>query len=193
MHRGGSGRRVSRVPVSSQATSIGLVLSSPRTAHEGDTLVVAPSHLIHQWETEIAKFTDDIQVVVGRSAYRRVMTLPPGDGKSHRVVLVDVETVMKEKRYRYNFRRIFNEEGHLVRKSLAQMEVYKQAVSVGHVGFDLLHSAQSTQTTHLRPRPCFASKVLAGPVPTTATSTTARSTCPFAPGAASSSTRYRTS
>ncbi|KAL7540970.1 hypothetical protein ACHAXR_010525 [Thalassiosira sp. AJA248-18] len=135
------------------ATSIGLILSSPRTANEGDTLVVAPSHLIHQWADEISKFTNDIEVVIGKREYNKVMTFPPQDGK-HRVVLVDVETVMNEKKYWYDFRRIFSDkDGYRIHnKSLAEMEVFKKAemaypYHLYHVQNQISHSHSPCRAT----------------------------------------------
>jgi len=79
------------------ATMLGLVLSSPRaSSEEGDTLVVAPGHLVHQWKTEIEKFSDAIEVVVGKRAYERVASYAPSGKHTHRIVLMDVEAVMNE-------------------------------------------------------------------------------------------------
>lgn len=79
------------------ATMLGLVLSSPRaSSEEGDTLVVAPGHLVQQWKTEIKKFSDAIEVVVGKRDYERVASYPPSGRHTHRIVLVDVEAVMNE-------------------------------------------------------------------------------------------------
>ncbi|KAL7500622.1 hypothetical protein ACHAWT_011254 [Skeletonema menzelii] len=79
------------------ATMLGLVLSSPRaSSEEGDTLVVAPGHLVNQWKTEINKFSDAIEVVVGKREYERVASYAPSGRHTHRIVLVDVEAVMNE-------------------------------------------------------------------------------------------------
>lgn len=67
---------------------------------------------------------------MGKAEYSKVMTYPPGAGCTHRVVLVDVDTVMNETRYWYDWRRIFKDKGsYQLRASAAQMEVYKKAVS----------------------------------------------------------------
>ena len=58
-----------------QATIIGLILSSPRKRGDGDTLVVAPSHLVRQWKAEIEKFAGSgVEVLVGREVYERRAT-----------------------------------------------------------------------------------------------------------------------
>ena len=87
------------------ATMLGLVLSSPRaSSEEGDTLVVAPGHLVNQWKTEISKFSDAIEVVVGKREYERVASYPPSGRHTHRIVLVDVEAVMNEtQKFRYDW------------------------------------------------------------------------------------------
>jgi SNF2 family DNA or RNA helicase len=87
------------------ATMIGLVLSSPRSSsEEGDTLVVAPGHLVQQWKAEIEKFSDAIEVVVGKQAYERVASYAPSGRYTHRIVLVDVEAVMNEtQKFYYNW------------------------------------------------------------------------------------------
>jgi SNF2 family DNA or RNA helicase len=52
------------------ATSIGLVLSG-QEGNGGDTLVVAPKHLIPQWKMEVEKFatSDVLQVIVGKVSF----------------------------------------------------------------------------------------------------------------------------
>jgi len=79
------------------ATMIGLVLSTPRASFaEGDTLCVAPGHLIPQWKEEIEKFSNTIEVIVGKAAYEKVASVPPSGRYTHRIVLVDVEAVMND-------------------------------------------------------------------------------------------------
>lgn len=109
------------------ATSIGLILSSDKSNLQGgDTLIVAPGHLIPQWKQEIEKFTDQIEVLVGRKEYESKGTLAPE--KPHRVVLVDVDQILKEKRLWYDFRRVFADEGGPQRMFDHQtMETYKKA------------------------------------------------------------------
>ena len=53
------------------ATTIGLILNDDVT--EGDTLVVAPKHLIPQWKQEILKFAslDSVEVIVGKKEYEK--------------------------------------------------------------------------------------------------------------------------
>ena len=110
------------------ATMIGLVLSSPRaSSEEGDTLVVAPGHLVNQWKAEIEKFSDAIEVVVGKRAYERVASYAPSGRYTHRIVLVDVEAVMNEpNKFHYDWnwsRNPFRTRG-LDRRTV---ELYKKA------------------------------------------------------------------
>ena len=88
------------------ATMIGLIASDRPRKGEGDTLVVAPGHLIHQWKSEIEKFSDDIEVLVGNNEYASRAKF--STKKSHRVVLVDVNQILNEKRVWYDFKRIFS-------------------------------------------------------------------------------------
>ena len=85
------------------ATTIGLILSTPREPNEGDTLVVAPGHLIPQWKEEIEKFGgDSIEVVVGRAGLQRSPTFHSMT-KTHRVVLVDVESVLTDEQEKFYY------------------------------------------------------------------------------------------
>ena len=112
------------------ATSIGLILSSLKSSNTvhggGDTLVVAPGHLILQWKSEIEKFTSDIEVLVGKREYQRRATLPPS--KSHRVVLMDVDTVLNEEKLWYDFRKVFNgPRGRRLNVDRETMDTYRKA------------------------------------------------------------------
>jgi hypothetical protein len=108
------------------ATMIGLIVSEKRRPGDGDTLVVTPGHLIHQWKSEIEKFSKDIEVVVGALEYERRGTYLPN--KSHRVVLVDVDTILKENRVWYDFKRCFaGPRGGMLRLEKERMETYRKA------------------------------------------------------------------
>ncbi len=142
------------------ATSIGLILAGDE-GNGGDTLVVAPGHLIPQWKEEILKFagtyrthgsdkgdavntccdgtcsTGDgnedsdfrsrIQVIVGKAEYDALATLPVPITK-RRIVLIDVDTILNEKKLWYNFRRVFSSPtGHQIKKSRQEIDQYKKA------------------------------------------------------------------
>jgi hypothetical protein len=109
------------------ATSIGMVLAADK-GNGGDTLVVAPGHLIPQWKHEIEKFSDDIEVLVGKQEYESRASFPTQKGR--RIVLIDVDTILNEKRLWYNFRRVFDSPGGAQRTSSFDrqtMETYKTA------------------------------------------------------------------
>lgn len=102
------------------ATSIGLVLSSSEI---GETLVVAPSHLIPQWKSEIEKFTDAIEVIVGKAEYKKCDA-----PVKQRMVLIDVDTILNDQRLWYDFRRVFAyKDGPMLKVDPQKMEVYKKA------------------------------------------------------------------
>ena len=85
-----------------------MILSSSRERDEGDTLVVAPGHLIHQWKDEVTKFAgNQIEVVVGRKDYDRYATLSPLSNK-HRVILIDVADILSSEKLWYDFRRVYS-------------------------------------------------------------------------------------
>ena len=95
------------------ATTIGLVLSGEG---EGDTLVVAPKHLIPQWKHEIEKFSD-LDVLCGVEEFLRRGSYPPISGKTNRrIVLVDVDSVLKQERLWYDFRRVWKDGKEITRK-----------------------------------------------------------------------------
>ena len=107
------------------AVSIGLILAADK-GNRGDTLVVAPGHLIQQWKHEIQKFSDDIEVLVGKQEYESRASSPTQNGR--RVVLVDVDDILNENKLWYNFRRVFDSPGGSQRSFNRQtMETYKKA------------------------------------------------------------------
>ena len=65
--------------------------------------------------------------MVGRKEYERRATLPP-EGKSHRVVLMNVDDIINEEKLWYNFRRVFSSEnGYQVKVDSQTMGEYKKA------------------------------------------------------------------
>jgi hypothetical protein len=107
------------------ATSIGMVLSGQK-GNGGDTLVVAPGHLIPQWKNEIHKFSNDIQVIVGKEEYDKI-TARAASGKQ-RIVLISVDSILNEDKLWYNFRRVYSKpKGGLVKVHPQLMEEYKKA------------------------------------------------------------------
>lgn len=110
------------------ATTIGLILSTPREPNEGDTLVVAPGHLIPQWKKEIEKFAgDSIEVVVGRAGLQRNPTFH-SMAKTHRVVLVDVESVLTDEQEKFYYHWGWSRNSRCTRGLDKQtIETYKKA------------------------------------------------------------------
>ena len=105
------------------ATSIGLVLSGKG---EGDTLVVAPKHLIPQWKHEIAKFVEQnaVEVLLGIKEYEKKGSYP---SYKPRIVLVDSESVLNEKKLWYDWRRVFQgPNGPQIKVNSETMEKYKK-------------------------------------------------------------------
>ncbi|KAL3916286.1 MAG: hypothetical protein SGARI_007989, partial [Bacillariaceae sp.] len=114
-----------RVGTGKTAVMISTVLND--AINERDTLIVTPSHLVSQWKTEIEKFvtttttttttdsdsdsqeefTPPIEVVVGKDAYETNCSIPAHNRR--RVVLVDVDTVLGEKRLWYDWRQCYAE------------------------------------------------------------------------------------
>ena len=88
------------------AMAVALILSA--AGSDGPTLVVAPGHLIRQWEAEIKKFTDALPVLVGLEAYTLAAKASPSTLATGRhVVLIDVKEVLHAPRLWYDFRRVF--------------------------------------------------------------------------------------
>ena len=112
------------------ATSIGLVMSDAVNDDEdvGDTLVVAPKHLIPQWKQEVERFasSDHLQVVVGKAEYERTY----GTSAKRRIVLVDVDTILNEQKLWYDWRQVYtNKGGACLTKKIGptKMKLYKEA------------------------------------------------------------------
>jgi hypothetical protein len=120
------------VGVGKTATMIGLVLTGLMEDDGnigGDTLVVAPKHLIPQWMQEIHKFTDAIEVVVGKKGYEAKCSCPAVGGK-RRIVLVDVDSILNEDKLWYDFRRVFtSENGPRVHVDAPTMQRYRTAAN----------------------------------------------------------------
>ena len=88
------------------AIALALVLSGEG---DGPTLVVAPSHLIKQWQSEISKFHGDaLPVIVGLASYEAAD--PSSLRRGRTIVLIDAKEVLSGRRVWYNFRRVFKEK-----------------------------------------------------------------------------------
>jgi hypothetical protein len=106
------------------ATALALALAADEP---GPSIVVAPSHLLHQWESEARKFVSAgaMLVVVGLQALNELKSCRLRDRRV--LVLVDVEEVLSSPRLWYNFRRVFRtEQGPEVHVSADDRELYKQ-------------------------------------------------------------------
>ena len=93
------------------ATSIGLVLAG-QVENGGDTLVVAPAHLIPQWKAEIQKFASpsSLEVIVGQQEFDQKCG-GASESSKRRIVLVDVDTVLNEDKLWYDYGDVYSDEG----------------------------------------------------------------------------------
>jgi len=118
------------VGVGKTATILGLILDGMK-GNGGDTLVVAPGHLIPQWKHEIEKFIDHarVEVVVGKAEYdakSEERSYPSCDHSKIRIVLMDVNTIIHEEKLWYNFRRVFTEQtGRQIRATADEIAAYR--------------------------------------------------------------------
>lgn len=97
-----------QVGMGKTATALALALASEEP---GPTLVIAPSHLLHQWADEARKFVrpDAIPVIVGADALAATPASKLAGTRA--LVLVDVQQAVGADRLWYDFRRVFREPG----------------------------------------------------------------------------------
>jgi SNF2 family DNA or RNA helicase len=96
-----------RVGTGKTAVILGLLLHDATV--EQDTLIVTPSHLVKQWKLEIQKFSDQIEVIVGKEEYQNKCHTP--STTKRRVVLIDVDTVLKGPKLWYDWRQCYTRDG----------------------------------------------------------------------------------
>ena len=115
------------------ATILGLIMSKPPQfqSKPSNTLIVAPAHLISQWTNEITKFCqqDKVEMIVGKAAYLKRHKSPIPYGK-HRIVLIDADTILREDKLWYDFRRVFaGPKGYEIKVTPEQMQTYRTAAN----------------------------------------------------------------
>lgn len=88
------------------ATMLALIVSEPVNVEHGGNLLVAPSHLLAQWELEVNKFVQpgEINVVVG---LRKYLSMDSAEISNRTLVLVGVEEAVASRAYFYHFRNIY--------------------------------------------------------------------------------------
>uniref|UniRef100_K3WYH8 Helicase C-terminal domain-containing protein n=1 Tax=Globisporangium ultimum (strain ATCC 200006 / CBS 805.95 / DAOM BR144) TaxID=431595 RepID=K3WYH8_GLOUD len=88
------------------ATMLALIVSEPVNVEKGGNLLIAPSHLLAQWEMEVQKFVQpgEIQVVVG---LRKYLSMDRSEISNRTLVLVGVEEAVASRSYYYHYHKIY--------------------------------------------------------------------------------------
>lgn len=91
------------------ATMLALIVSEPINVQKGGNLLVAPSHLLAQWEMEVQKFVKpgEIHVVVG---LRKYLSTDRSEISNRTLVLVGVEEAVASRAHFYHFHKIYPRE-----------------------------------------------------------------------------------
>ncbi|TYZ57334.1 hypothetical protein PybrP1_002927 [[Pythium] brassicae (nom. inval.)] len=91
------------------ATMLALIVAEPVNVELGGNLLVAPSHLLAQWELEVNKFVQpgEIHVVVG---LRKYLSMDSAEISNRTLVLVGVEEAVASRAHFYHFRNIYPRE-----------------------------------------------------------------------------------
>ncbi|KAF1318398.1 Snf2 domain containing protein, partial [Globisporangium splendens] len=91
------------------ATILALIVSEPVNVEKGGNLLIAPSHLLAQWEMEVQKFVQpgEIQVVVG---LRKYLSMDRSEISNRTLVLVGVEEAVASRAYYYHYHNIYPRE-----------------------------------------------------------------------------------
>lgn len=91
------------------ATMLALIVSEPINVEKGGNLLVAPSHLLAQWELEVNKFVQsgEINVVVG---LRKYLSMDSADISNRTLVLVGVEEAVASRAYHYKHNKIYTRD-----------------------------------------------------------------------------------
>lgn len=91
------------------ATMLALIVSEPINVEKGGNLLIAPSHLLAQWELEVNKFVQpgEINVIVG---LRKYLGMDSAEISNRTLVLVGVEEAVASRAYYYKHSKIYTRE-----------------------------------------------------------------------------------
>lgn len=91
------------------ATMLALIVSEPINIKVGGNLLVAPSHLLAQWELEVRKFVapGEIDVVVGLRAY---LSMDRAEISNRTLVLVGVDEAIASRAHFYDYHKLYARE-----------------------------------------------------------------------------------
>lgn len=112
------------------ATMLAVIVAEPVNVELGGNLLVAPSHLLAQWELEVHKFVQpgELHVVVG---LRKYLSMDSTAISNRTLVLVGVEEAVASRAHFYHFRKLYPREvgarGHPMAVDPAAALEYQEA------------------------------------------------------------------